>query len=53
MHRPVPLRPARGLDHRCVAWSPLRRIEWREDDGVDSIDLRCELDEVAGATRVT
>ena len=53
IHRPVPLRPARELEHRCVAWSPPRRIEWLEGDGVDSFEVSYELEEVPGATRLT
>lgn len=53
IHRPVPLRPARELDHRCVDWSPPRRIEWLEDDGVDRFEVSYELEEAAGGTRLT
>ncbi len=53
VHRPVPLRPARDLDHRCVAWSPPRRIEWLEDDGTDTFEVTYELEEIDGGTRLT
>jgi hypothetical protein len=53
IHRPVPLRPAREMDHRCVDWSPPRRIEWLEDDGVDRFEVSYELEEVNGGTRLS
>lgn len=52
-HRPIPLRPAREMDHVCVAWTPPTRIEWREDDGTDVIAVTYELEDLGGATRVT
>jgi hypothetical protein len=53
MHRPIPLRPARRMEHSCLGWDPPRRIEWREDDGTDAIDVVYELEDVGGATRLT
>jgi uncharacterized protein YndB with AHSA1/START domain len=53
VHRPVPLRPARRLDHRCVSWSPPHRIDWLEDDGTDRFEVSYELEEVDGGTRLT
>jgi hypothetical protein len=53
IHRPVPLRPAREMEHSCVEWSPPRRIEWFQDDGVDRFKVTYELEEVAGGTRLS
>jgi hypothetical protein len=53
VHRPVPLRPVRTMDHRCVAWAPPHRIEWLEDDGTDTFEVAYELEEVDGETRLT
>jgi uncharacterized membrane protein len=53
IHRPVPLRPARVLDHRCVGWAPPRRIEWVEDDGVDRFEVTYELEPHADGTKLT
>lgn len=53
IHRPVPLRPARVLDHRCVGWAPPRRIEWVEDDGVDRFEVTYELEPHADGARLT
>jgi uncharacterized protein YndB with AHSA1/START domain len=52
IHRPVPLRPARALDHHCVDWTPPGRIEWIEDDGVDRFEVTYELEPHAGGTRL-
>ena len=51
VHRPVPLRPERRMDHRCVGWDPPHRIAWREDDGTDVIDVEYRLTPDAGGTR--
>jgi uncharacterized protein YndB with AHSA1/START domain len=51
VHRPVPGRPARNLDHSCLAWDPPRRIEWREDDGTDVFVVEYLLEPTAGGTR--
>jgi uncharacterized protein YndB with AHSA1/START domain len=53
VHRPIPLRPARRLDHRCVGWSPPRRIEWLEDDGTDRFEVTYELEGIDGDTHLT
>jgi hypothetical protein len=53
IHRPVPLRPARAMDHSCVDWTPPRRIEWTEDDGVDRFEVTYELEPHAGGTRLS
>jgi uncharacterized protein YndB with AHSA1/START domain len=51
VHRPVPLRPAREMRYECVSWDPPRRIEWREDDGHDVIDVVYELEPAGTSTR--
>jgi hypothetical protein len=53
VHRPIPLRPPRDLDHQCKASDPPRRIEWREDDGTDVFDVVYELEPDGDATRFT
>lgn len=54
VHRPIPLRPARTMNHTLVAWDPPHRIDWHEDDGHDLLDVTYTL--VAGGadqTRLT
>jgi uncharacterized protein YndB with AHSA1/START domain len=53
VHRPVPFRPARVMDHHCVSWSPPELIEWREDDSSDSFEVTYLLEEEGGGTRLT
>lgn len=50
IHRPIPLRPARTLEVRCLAADRPGRIEWHEDDGVDTFDVVYEI-EAAGPRR--
>lgn len=42
VHRPIPLRPARTIDHRRLESNPAR-IRWSEDDGTDVFDVTYEL----------
>ena len=51
VHRPIPLRPTRTIDHRRLESTP-RRIRWREDDGTDVFHVTYELDAL-GAERTT
>jgi uncharacterized protein YndB with AHSA1/START domain len=54
VHKPVPLRPAREMDYSCEAAERPRRIDWREDDGTDTIAVTYELEPTAaGGTRLT
>ena len=48
VHKPVPLKPARRLDHTCVAADAPNRIEWREDDGTDLFLVTYELEGLDG-----
>jgi uncharacterized protein YndB with AHSA1/START domain len=48
VHKPVPLKPARRMDHTCVASEPPRRIQWREDDGTDLFQVTYELEDLEG-----
>ena len=41
------------MDMRRVAVDPPRRIEWREEDGVDVFDVTYELEDLGGRTRLT
>jgi uncharacterized membrane protein len=53
VHRPVPLRPARTMDYECVGWTPPARIEWREDDGTDTLEVTYLVEEADGGSRLT
>jgi uncharacterized protein YndB with AHSA1/START domain len=53
VHQPVPLRPARRMEYTCVASVSPGRLEWREDDGSDVIEVIYELSDENGATRFT
>jgi uncharacterized protein YndB with AHSA1/START domain len=52
-HRPIPVRPAREMDHTCLSWTPPNRIQWREDDGTDVLIVIYTLENLGGATRLT
>jgi uncharacterized protein YndB with AHSA1/START domain len=52
-HRPIPLRPPREMDHRCLSATPPRRIEWREDDGTDEFLVTYDLEDRGSATCLT
>jgi uncharacterized membrane protein len=43
VHRPVPLRPARELDHSCRACQAPHRLEWGGEDGTDKFSVVYEL----------
>jgi uncharacterized protein YndB with AHSA1/START domain len=51
VHRPVPGRAPRKLDHSCLAWERPRRIEWREDDGTDAFLVEYSLEATPDGTR--
>jgi uncharacterized protein YndB with AHSA1/START domain len=53
VHRPIPLRPARRMDYVLVAWDPPHRVEWREDDGHDRIDVTYALEPTDDGTLLT
>jgi uncharacterized protein YndB with AHSA1/START domain len=53
VHKPVPGKPERQMDMRRVGVDPPRRIEWRQEDGVDVFDVTYELEDLAGRTRLT
>ena len=53
VHKPVPLRPARRMDHSCTGWDPPHRLTWREDDGTDVIVVTYELEDLGDRTRMT
>jgi uncharacterized protein YndB with AHSA1/START domain len=52
-HRPIPVRPAREMDHTCLSWTPPNRIQWREDDGTDVLIVIYTLENLGDATRLT
>jgi uncharacterized protein YndB with AHSA1/START domain len=51
VHKPVPGKPERRLDHRRVAAEAPRRLTWREDDGTDRFDVTYLLEPAEGGTR--
>ena len=53
LHKPIPFRPARRMVHSCLSWEPPRRIQWREDDGHDVIDVTYDLEPRWTSTRFT
>lgn len=54
VHRPIPLRPVRTMNHTLVAWDPPHRIDWHEDDGHDLLDVTYTLvTDEADQTRLT
>jgi hypothetical protein len=53
LHKPVPLRPARQMDHSCIEWEPPTRIGWKEDDGSDVILVTYELEALGDRTKMT
>jgi hypothetical protein len=53
LHKPVPLRPARQMDHSCIEWEPPNRVRWREDDGSDVILVTYELEDLGDRTKMT
>ena len=53
LHRPIPLRPPREMDHSIVDWDPPRRIVWREDDGHDELIVTYTLEPASAGTRFT
>jgi hypothetical protein len=48
VHKPVPLKPVRRMDHTCVASERPTRLEWREDDGTDLFLVTYELEDLDG-----
>lgn len=50
-HRPIPLLPARLMQHTLLAWDPPHHIEWHEDDGHDVFDVTYLLTPDSGKTR--
>jgi uncharacterized protein YndB with AHSA1/START domain len=53
VHKPVPGRPERQMDHRRTAAEPPRRLEWREDDGTDVFAVTYRLEPEGAGTRFT
>ncbi len=53
VHRPIPVRPARTMDHRCTSSEPPHRVSWREDDGHDVLVVAYLLEDLRGSTRFT
>lgn len=52
VHRPIPVRPAREMDHVCTDWAPPRAIEWRESDGTDILIVTYRLEGLGAKTRL-
>ena len=53
VHQPIPLRPARQVEHVCLDWEPPTRIEWRESDGADVFVVTYTLAPLGATTRLT
>jgi uncharacterized membrane protein len=53
VHRPIPLRPAREMQHRCLSAEPPHRISWREHDGHDVLVVSYLLEDLGRSTRFT
>ena len=53
VHKPGPGKPERQMEMTRVALEPPRRIEWRQEDGVDVFDVTYELEDLGGRTRFT
>jgi hypothetical protein len=53
LHRPIPLRPARRMDHACLSWERPTRIAWREQDGGDVFMVIYTLEDLGRDTRLT
>ena len=51
--RPLPGRPPANGTVECLGWEPPQRVEWRENDGVDDVELRLVLNDLGAATQVT
>jgi uncharacterized protein YndB with AHSA1/START domain len=52
VHRPVPILSSRRMDYVCVGWKPPNRIDWREDDGTDVLNVTYMLDDLGQSTRM-
>jgi uncharacterized protein YndB with AHSA1/START domain len=53
VHKPVPLKPERRMEVRCVRFEPPHSIELREDDGTDVFTVVYELSDAGdGRTRM-
>ena len=53
VHKPVPGKPERQMEMTRVAFDPPRRIEWREEDGVDVVEVTYSLDDLGERTRLS
>jgi uncharacterized protein YndB with AHSA1/START domain len=53
VHKPVPGKPERQMEMTRVASDPPRRLEWREEDGVDVFEVTYELEDLGGRTCIT
>lgn len=53
VHRPIPLRPAREMDHSLADWDPPHRLVWSENDGRDELTVTYSLEATATGTRLT
>jgi hypothetical protein len=53
VHRPVPVLPSRRMDYVCLGWAPPNRIDWREDDSTDVLNVTYMLDDLGQSTRMT
>ena len=53
VHRPLPMRPPSKMTVECVGWEPPEHIQWRENDGIDDIQVLYALSYRGGSTGLT
>jgi carbon monoxide dehydrogenase subunit G len=53
VHKPVPGKPERQMEMTRVASDAPRRIEWREEDGVDVFEVTYSLEDLGERARLT
>jgi uncharacterized membrane protein len=51
--RPLPMRTPCTTTTDCVGWDPPQRIEWREQDGIDDVQMLYVLSDRGGSTQLT
>ena len=53
IHRPIPLRPPRQMAYVCVGSQVPSALEWREEDGSDTVTVTYSLEDLGSKTRMT
>jgi Polyketide cyclase / dehydrase and lipid transport len=52
IHRPIPVRPPREMAYVCVSSLAPSTLEWREDDGSDTVTVTYSLEDLGNQTRM-